>query len=219
MFHLMKLSFLSVALMLAAAAVDLHSQTTQSRQTAPATPSITPNSAWIINGNSLMNCPVGVSAQMNSGGGVLTARDGRGISGQQSGDKPAQHIRLILDATTNKFQKEQQGTEADPRPIHAKVTVRGTSPTWRVLNSSTSTVESAQPRRSPWIEKTLDMDLIAPASGNGNIVHADLDLPGFTSVQSIRLDSVAYADGTSWTPISGRACRVAPDPFMLVSSR
>jgi hypothetical protein len=161
---------------------------------------------------------------MRSGGGVLTAHTARQGTEKQNNTQPAQHIRLTLDASTpNPTQggQPQAGqpaqTKARPRPVHAKITVQGTNGAWRVMTSSTATAEPTQ--GSPWIATSLDVDLVPSSTAEGKISRADLELPGFTSVRTIRLDSVSYADGTTWTPVSGHACRVTPDPLMLISSR
>jgi hypothetical protein len=60
---------------------------------------------------------------------------------------------------------------------------------------------------------------VTPNSSSDQTEFADLVLPGFSSVQSITLNSLTYSDGSTWNSFKGNACRVAPDPFMLVSAR
>ena len=96
----------------------------------------------------------------------------------------------------------------------ATVTVRGTNGKWRTMNASQFQTQP-QPS-SPYISSTLNVVFLRDGDDSES---SDLELPGFTSVKSIRLDSVTYADGTIWTPADGRSCRVEPDPLMLVSSR
>jgi hypothetical protein len=43
--------------------------------------------------------------------------------------------------------------------------------------------------------------------------------PELTAVTSIELVSLKYDDGSSWSAPSGQACRVTPDPMMLISGR
>ena len=48
---------------------------------------------------------------------------------------------------------------------------------------------------------------------------ADLVLPGFSSVTFVQLKSITYKDGSSWK-VDGQAeqaCRVTPDPVMLIA--
>jgi hypothetical protein len=144
-----------------------------------------------------LDCPVSMHAQQQSGIGALTARDDRGESRRRSG--VAQHIRLILGDAGNSAQI-----------VSAKVTVRGTSPKWRM--TPTVLNQDASPDAKKTLALTFNMDGSEGASAN-------LTLPGFTSVTSISLDSLTYADGTTWRPSNGRGCRTAPDLMMLVDAR
>jgi hypothetical protein len=55
---------------------------------------------------------------------------------------------------------------------------------------------------------TLDADRMSSA---------DIWAPGLTAVVSVELLSVNYTDGSTWTPVQGHACRVAPDHLMLIT--
>jgi hypothetical protein len=92
------------------------------------------------------------------------------------------------------------------------VTVSGTNGKRRIANASQFQTQPA----SPYISTTLNLEFLKD-SGSWQV--GDLDLPGFTSVKSIRLDSLTFADGSTWTPASRGSCRVEPDPLMLVSSQ
>ena len=152
-------------------------------------------SVYVLPVPSSLDCPVSMHAQQQGGLGILTARDDRGESRRRSGI--AQHIRLILgDAGNNSTQI-----------VSAKVTVRGTSPKGRM----TPTVFNQD--ASPDARKTLVLTFKADGSEG---VSANLVLPGFTSVTSISLDSLTYADGSIWRPSNGRGCHTAPDLLMLV---
>jgi hypothetical protein len=50
-------------------------------------------------------------------------------------------------------------------------------------------------------------------------VSTDLWVGGFTSVTSIQLIDVSYSDGSVWTISRSNACRVQPDPLMLIPER
>ena len=52
-----------------------------------------------------------------------------------------------------------------------------------------------------------------------SLAAADLVLRGLTSVSRVRLESLTYADGTSWQTEQGSACSVTPSPLMLVAGR
>jgi hypothetical protein len=141
-------------------------------------------------------CPVSMRAEHRSGGGVITTGKSQIVGSMQ-------HIRLILDHAAYPV-----------RVTAATVTIRGTNGKWRTMNASQFQTQP-QPS-SPYISSTLNAVFLRDGDDSET---SDLELPGFTSVKSIRLDSVTYADGTIWTPADGRSCRVEPDPLMLVSSR
>jgi hypothetical protein len=48
---------------------------------------------------------------------------------------------------------------------------------------------------------------------------ADLWIGGFTSVSSVELLQVSYADGSGWRISRSNLCRVTPNPLMLISNR
>jgi hypothetical protein len=47
----------------------------------------------------------------------------------------------------------------------------------------------------------------------GREVPVDSLVNGFSDVKHIELNSVTYADGTSWQPINGETCIVTPRSF------
>jgi hypothetical protein len=107
---------------------------------------------------------------------------------------PSQRIHLIL-------QNPQSKTYAS-----AKIVVRGLSPKGRSLLTERA--------RTDDLAKALD---VAFVPDDEKSVSADLLLPGFTSVTAIELQSVTYQDGTTWSVADHLACRVAPDPLMLIA--
>jgi len=48
---------------------------------------------------------------------------------------------------------------------------------------------------------------------------ADVWVRGLTSVNSIDLVSVRYADGSKWRAADASVCRIVPDPTMLISQK
>lgn len=158
----------------------------------PAGPS--PSQAFTILNPTGPSCPVTMRAEHRSNGSVMTAGTGL-VSGI------GQRIHLVFGET---------GVPA--RVTAARVTVRGTNGQWRV---TTATGRQTQ-QGSPYISRTLNAVF---TEDRDDTESTELDLPGFTSVKSIRLDSVTYADGSTWTAPDGGGCRVEPDPLMLVSSR
>ena len=137
-------------------------------------------------------CPVSLHALQGSGSGLLAVRNAKPVDG------PVQRIHLIL------------GGPAASRVVGAKVLVRGLSGKSEVVPAKGATDVRSD------LTKTLDIRFASDADGN---VAATLVLPGFTSVSFIQLDSIDYADGTTWRVAGERACHVTPDPMMLVTER
>jgi hypothetical protein len=160
---------------------------------------------FVVPSSIIARCPVSLRALYRGGGGVMTT--GKGAPGGA-----AQHLRLILGGILSE-------TGSPARVTAASVTVSGTNGRWRIANASQL---PRQPQHdSPHIHTTLNLQFDTESGGSegGNSELGNLDLPGFTSVQSIRLDSLTFADGSVWTAASGGSCRVEPDPLMRVSSR
>lgn len=139
-------------------------------------------------------CPVAMSARQSSGGNLVSV-----APGQRTDSGPSQHIYLTL------------GTKDSQRVASARVTVRGltSAPRSSLLSGPLSGAQG-----SSNIRRTLNVTFNDGTGEQG----ADLKLADFTAVLSIELDALTYADGTSWTA-NANACRVKPDPLMLVGSR
>ncbi len=137
-------------------------------------------------------CPVSMRAQQRWGGDLVAADAG-------SDARPkgiAQRLELIA---TNPDSK---------RITRARVTVHGLAPKGRVT-------QLASRERSDAV-KTFDVKFTA---GTGKDVIALLRVPGMAVVLSIGLESVTYADGSTWRLADGPSCRTVPDPMMLISGR
>ena len=59
--------------------------------------------------------------------------------------------------------------------------------------------------------------LTVPFTADDGADSADVHVPGFTSVSSVELQNVTYANGSTWKMSASSLCRVAPDPMMLVA--
>jgi len=68
--------------------------------------------------------------------------------------------------------------------------------------------ESWPAPRQPYA-KTLEIERNVTVDA-GREVPVDSVLTGFSDVKHIELNSVTYADGTSWQPIDGETCIVTP---------
>jgi|GEM_PF-3397565 hypothetical protein len=137
-------------------------------------------------------CPVQMHALQGGTAELIAARKLQVITG------PAQLIRLVLS------QGQAQMIAS------AQVTVRGLSGRNRTLQ--TYTTGNLQPDLTRVLAVTF-------STGKEPGVFANLLLPGFTAVLTVQLESITYKDGTTWNMPGTLACRVAPDPLVLVAGR
>jgi hypothetical protein len=135
------------------------------------------------------SCPVSLRAMQGAGGGLIAVRDAKPTPG------PSQRIHLVVGDTSSHV-------------ISAQVTVRG-------LSGRNQVIQTADKARFD-LTKRINVQFFSEDDGK---VAANLILPGFTSVQSIELESIRYQDGSTWTFAGHEACHVAPDPFMLIAGR
>jgi hypothetical protein len=137
------------------------------------------------------SCPVNLHALQGAGSGMVAVRNAEPKSG------PAQHIHLVLN----------NGNA--PRPETGKIVVRGLSDKGQTVPTQLSDSERFDQTRALYVTFIPE---------NEKDVAVDLKLPGFTSVSSIHLESIQYADGSTWKIAGGHVCRVTPDPMMLVAA-
>jgi len=138
-----------------------------------------------------LDCPVGMQAQQRGSSQLVAVQNGH--RGQVSG----QRIALTLRAAMS------------PRITSARVKVRGLIAKPHVAQSKAGDLSSRTAR-----VMTVNFD----EESNGGVT-GELVLPGFTSVTSIELQQIVYENGTMWSIGNESVCRVAPDPFMLISDR
>ena len=136
------------------------------------------------------NCPVGLSVNHGSS---FPARKTIGPSAA-----PAAPVEQRIQLTMTNLSSQEI--------VRAQITFHGLSDKWRYVPLP----EAPAPDLTKRVEVTLDV------RGNSH-ASSDLSLNRFTSVTSVDLDSLTYADGSTWEASSG-ACSVVPDPFMLVTA-
>jgi hypothetical protein len=145
-------------------------------------------------------CPVGVRAQREVTLGTVIVKDGQ--DGQDGRSRPENEITQRLHMTLS---------NSNPHAIVGmQITVHGFPAKARVVPTV-----SAQSDRSE-LEKTIDLKINVGSNQNAS---TDLRLRAFTAVRLLNVDSVDYADGSSWHASAQQTCHVEPDGFMLVSSR
>jgi hypothetical protein len=143
-------------------------------------------------------CPVNMRALQGSGTGLVAVR------GEQKAAVSSQRIHLIL---TNRTSSKIAG---------AKVKVFGLSGKNRIEQAWSDQLALTNWDKVSDLTRTLDVTF-APEGDKD--VATDLVLPGFTSVSSIRLESIRYQDGSTWALAGPQACYLAPDRIMLVADR
>ncbi len=102
-------------------------------------------------------------------------------------------------------------TSRDAKQIaKATVTVNGLTPIGRMTQAQ------SKGAGSPDATQTLDVSFVA---GPDQTAIARIWVPGMSAVERIDLKSMVYSDGSVWKIAEGQACRVRPDPLMLISGR
>ncbi len=137
-------------------------------------------------------CPVGMRAQHVTGLGAAIAVEGKKRVG------PVQEIHLTL---SNSKPKDIVGAE---------ITVHGFNGKAHMTPARTAQAEPSE------ITKTIRLKLTV---GGKEDASTDLSLNAFSAVSLVDLDSVNYADGSTWRSSDLQTCHVVPDGMMLISSR
>ncbi len=140
-------------------------------------------------------CPVSLQAKQGSGAGLVAVR-GRN-AGKQEEFKPTARIHLLLGKIGG-----------DRQVAGVTVTARGLSARGRIDRTTTAD--------SPDLRRTLSAGVSVESDGS---LFADLAFAGFTSVRSIKLESIDYADGSAMDLSQHRTCTVTPDLLMLTANR
>ena len=149
-------------------------------------------------------CPVGLDASHGSGLPLLSFADGENRQGPRV-NRPTgqtqlhltfQHLHLTF---TNPSSREI---------VSAQITAHG-------LSDNDRFIELSNPSNRPDLAKTVEVVMDVKANGHAS---KDLSLSNFTAITSIELNSITYADGSTWHASSPGACSVTPDLFMLVAA-
>jgi hypothetical protein len=137
-------------------------------------------------------CPVSMRAQHAMGGALVKATPGHST-------QRLSFQRLVLTLTN----RSASGITG------ATVTVHGTTGKARVMPAGASGDDDSDDAQV--LDLAFDQGAVKETSAN-------LAVRGLTSVSRIDLNSVTYADGTTWKSDS-YVCYAVPDPNMLVSAR
>jgi hypothetical protein len=138
------------------------------------------------------SCPVGFSAEPGVGPGMVIVVNG--------------------DTTASQKLKLQLSYLTDPQLhpsniISAQITVHGLTAKGHIAPASSEPDDNT-------IAKQVDLALtIAP----GRTASTAMLFQGFTSVRWITLDSLTYANGTTWHPAAHKSCSIVPNRYMAVA--
>jgi hypothetical protein len=140
-------------------------------------------------------CPVSLAAKQS--GTTEMVKVGRDQNpNPETIAKPGQRIRLFLTGL------------AKTGKVTATVTVHGFSARGRIDKASAAGTSD--------LRRTMNVTFTRE---DEKTVWAELVLPGFTSVKSVKLDALQFADGSTRDFAGLNLCTVAPDPLMLVAGR
>lgn len=144
----------------------------------------------LLPSSAVAGCPVSLRAQHLADGSLVRA-------GSRHPAGVGQWLHLTLD---------DRGSSEIAK---ATVTIHGMSDKGRTTQTAINDGSSDALR-------TMTVQFSTHAPGP---VASDVWVPGMTAVQRIDLDSVVYADGMVSSFAGQQACRVTPDPFMLIAGR
>jgi hypothetical protein len=138
------------------------------------------------------SCPVGFSAEPGVGPGMVIVVNGDTTASQK--------LKLQLNYLTD--------PQLHPSNIiSAQITVHGLTAKGRIAPASSDPDDNT-------IAKQVDLALtIAP----GSTASTAMLFKGFTSVRWITLDSLTYANGTTWHPAAHKSCSIVPNRYMAVA--
>jgi hypothetical protein len=140
-------------------------------------------------------CPVSMSAKQAGATELVKVKGGQNPD-PESLPRPGQRIRLFLTRVPKAGK------------VTATVTVRGLSAHGRVDRAAAG--DTADIRRT--LNVTFDRE-------DDKTISADLVLPGFTAVKSVKLESLEFEDGSTRDFAGMHMCTVTPDPVMLIAGR
>ena len=145
-------------------------------------------------------CPVSMEARFSSATQMVKVGQPDPPNAKRNSiTKPSQRIRLSLGKNDNHI-------------VSARVTAYGLNARGRLDHSSDGMAKGTSD-----IRRTMDVAQFF-TNKDGSVL-ADLVLPGFTAVYSVKLESIRYADGTIRDFAAKSACSVPVNPMMLVADR
>ncbi len=181
--------------------------------------------AWIA---AASRCPIAMDARQGGGLHILRAQDGSKIP-QEPAMTPsltltAPQDRQILSATIT---AHGYAASRSAMPLEVQYGgVQGGVAKMEPLGPPQSATPSKAPNQPialshpapvqrPQLTRTVTVKFASNGDGSFS---GDFRLPGFAVLETIDLNSVTFAGGSTWSFTSASGCHVQPDPFMLVGS-
>jgi hypothetical protein len=144
------------------------------------------------NGLSGMNCPISLRARPASGLNVVVVKHPQKIQ------VPFQQLHLTF------------GNWQSREIVSVSVTIRGFDATPRLILGADRLQDPSA------LAKAIDLKLNV---ANGKKAERDVTLESFATISRVDLESVEYADGTSWKASPQQSCHIIPDRFLLVGAQ
>ena len=138
-------------------------------------------------------CPVGLKVERSSG--LFAYENAKAVPAEHAAPSSEQWFDLRM---TNFLPHEF---------VSAQLTAHGFGYKWRVIPVSDAT---------PDIWKTMDVTL--DVKGNSS-ASRELSFGHFSTIRTVDVNSVTYADGSTWHASSPGACTVAPSLIMRISAQ
>ena len=182
---------LPLAILLATCAIGQDTVMRSGSKTALATPPLVTDR---------INCPIGLQVKHGPGLPMGMNADGPAINGKpisRQAPPPAVQNQAIHLTVINLSSQSM---------VSAQFIVHGFSNKWRYIPLSGAV---------PDLAKTVDVAL--DVKGNGQ-ASRNLSLSHFTAITAVEVNSVIYADGSTWQTSSPGACSASPDLFMPVNA-
>ena len=143
-------------------------------------------------------CPVGLEVEQN--GSLVAYKNPKFGPNTESDPADGVHQR------SQRFDFKM--TNFSPHEIvNAQITAHAFSEKWRVFSV---------PAPTPDLWQTVDVAF--DVTGNGSATR-ELSFAHFPAIRTFDVDSVTYADGTTWHASSPGACSVAPKAKMRISAQ
>lgn len=137
-------------------------------------------------------CPVSMKLSQTSSSGLQLTANG--------------HSRVMRETRLHLVLSHTGQIEAFPAHIRsAEVTVHG-------YNSDKPRFELVQPGHAT-VARSMFVRFTPAGEGSA---YSNFIVPGFTWTGWLEIDSLTYADGSSWKPAAGESCTVIPGALRLI---